>query len=67
MTEKTISHNRSEESMKAKAKWFQSLLLSERMEMLCAFTDLIMMANPEIVNKKDATPIAGRIRVLSET
>ncbi len=33
MTEKTISHHRSDESMKAKAKWFQ------------IFIDLILMTN----------------------
>ena len=29
-----ISHDRQEETPEAKARWFQSLLLSERMDML---------------------------------
>jgi len=37
------------------------------MELLCQFTDLILSVNPKIVEKKDAKPIAGRIRVLSMT
>ncbi|HWQ34121.1 MAG TPA: hypothetical protein VNQ79_14825 [Blastocatellia bacterium] len=64
--EPAISHNRQEETPEAKARWFQSLPLAERMELLCFFTDLILENNPEIVNAKDAQPIAGRVRVLSK-
>ncbi len=53
----TISHDRQEETMEAKARWFQSLSLSERMDLLCAFTDLILSNNPKIVERKRA---AGR-------
>lgn len=65
--EPAISHNRQEETPEAKARWFQTLSLAERMELLCFFTDLILENNPEIVNAKDAQPIAGRVRVLSKT
>ncbi len=65
--ERIVSHDQQEETPEAKARWFQSLSISERMEMLCMFTDLILAANPNIVEQKDAQPIAGRIRVLSET
>ena len=34
-----VSHDWKEETPEAKARWFQSLPLSERMELLCAFTD----------------------------
>ena len=63
----TISHSRQAETALAKARWFQSLSLSERMEMLCAFTDLILDNNPQIVEQKRAEPVAGRVRVLSKT
>ena len=49
---KTISHDRSEETPEAKAYWFQSLPLSERMDMLCYFTDLILNCNPKIMDQK---------------
>ena len=65
--EKSISHSREDESMEAKARWFQSLSLSERMDLLCSFTDLILSNNPKIAEKKDAQPVAGRVRVLSKT
>lgn len=47
----TISHDRSDESPESKARWFQSLSLAERMDMLCFFTDLILDNNPKIVDK----------------
>lgn len=67
MVDKAISHDREEETIEAKARWFQSLSLSERMELLCFFTDLILKNNPKIMEQKDAQPIAGRVRVLSKT
>ena len=58
MVSMSISHDRQEETFEAKARWFQSLPLSER-------TDLILTSNPKIVEQKDAQPIEGRVRVLS--
>jgi hypothetical protein len=51
--------------MEAKTRWFRSLPLSERMDMLCAFTDLALTAKPTLPERKDAQPIAGRIQVIS--
>ncbi len=66
-TQTAVTHDRREESMEAKARWFQSLPLSERMEMLCCFTDLALTVNPALQERKDAQPVAGRIQVLSAT
>jgi hypothetical protein len=63
----SISHNRAEETPEAKARWFQSLPLSERMDLLCYFTDLILNNNPKIVEHKYAQQVEGRIRVLTKT
>lgn len=62
----TISHDFEEETPEAKARWFQSLPPSERMDLLCFFTDLVLENNPRIAERKDAEPVAGRIRVLSK-
>ncbi len=62
----TISHDLEEETSESKAQWFQSLSLSERVEMLCFFTDLVLENNPTIARHKDDQPVAGRIRVLSQ-
>jgi hypothetical protein len=51
--------------MEAKARWFASLPLSERMDMLCDFTDLALTVNPRLQEQKDAQPVAGRIQVIS--
>jgi hypothetical protein len=62
-----ISHSRSDETIEAKVKWFRSLSLSERMDLLCNFTDLALTLNSGLPGKKDAQPVKGRIRVLSKT
>lgn len=67
MEQPSISHDRQDETPEAKARWFQSLTLTERMELLCSFTELLLAANPELVEKQDAQPIEGRVRVLSAT
>jgi NADH:ubiquinone oxidoreductase subunit D len=61
----TVTHDRGEETMEAKARWFQSLTLADRMDMLCAFTDLALSVNPMLQEHTHAQPIAGRIQVLS--
>ncbi len=60
-----VSHDRQQETPEAKARWFQSLSLAERMDLLCEFTDLVLENNPEIVRAKEAQPIPGRVQVLS--
>lgn len=62
----SVSHDRNEETPEAKARWFQSLSLAERMEMLCEFTDFILSVNPQLLDVKDAQPIKRRIRIVSE-
>jgi hypothetical protein len=62
-----ISHNRQDESIEAKARWFQSLSIQERMDLLCSFTDLVLEINPKIAEQKDAQPVEGRVLVLSKT
>lgn len=63
--EGSISHERSEETPEAKARWFQSLSLSERMDIFCEITEFILSVNPGIVERKHAEPPSGRIRILS--
>ena len=60
-----ISHDRNDETIEAKVKWFRSLSLSERMDMLCAYTDLALELNPQLPDKKYAQQTKGRIQILS--
>jgi hypothetical protein len=66
-TKKTVSHNRADESMEAKVRWFQSLPLKDRMRLLCEFTDLALTINPNLARKRHAQSITGRVCVLGET
>jgi hypothetical protein len=67
MVQQLISHDRGEEDPRAKARWFQTLTIKERADLLCYFTDMILENNPRVAERKDAQPVAGRIRVLSKT
>lgn len=61
----SVSYDRREETPEAKAKWFQSLSIEERMEVLCYFTDLALSINPKLPDLKDAQQTKGRIQILS--
>lgn len=65
MTQK-ISYARADDTIEAKARWFQSLSLAERMDMLCLFTDFILANSPNIAERKYAQPASGRVCVISK-
>ncbi len=56
-----------DETIEAKTRWFRGLPLSERMEMLCSFTDLALEINPGLSDLKDAEQTSKGIRVVSKT
>jgi hypothetical protein len=59
-----ISHARDDESREAKIAWFRSLTPTERYETWEAFMDLVLAANPKLIEAKDAQPVPGRVQVL---
>jgi hypothetical protein len=61
-----ISHDRKQESMEEKVRWFMGLTIHERAELLCQFTDMILVINPNIVEQKYAQSVPGRILVISK-
>ena len=61
----SVTHSFAAETIDAKAKWFRSLSLAERMELFVAFTNLILENNPEIIKRKYVRPASERVRVLS--
>ena len=61
----SVTHDQHEETPEQKARWFQSLPLSERMEMLCAFTDLALELNPRLQDVKDAQPAHGPVQIIA--
>jgi len=64
---KTIGHDRNQESIEAKTRWFRSLSIDARMEVFCSFIDLALAVNPNLKDRTQAQPIAGRVQVLSAT
>jgi len=62
----TIRHDRNDESMEAKTRWFRSFSMAERMEIFCSFTDLALSVNPKMKDRRDAQPTTGRVQVLSK-
>ena len=59
-----VSHGRGAESPEAKARWFRSLTLAERMEYLCAVTEMALSRNPDLADRRDAPKTQGRFQIL---
>jgi hypothetical protein len=47
-----LLRNSADEDIDAKARWFKSLSVEERMDVFVAFTNWILKKDPEIVNQK---------------
>ena len=60
----SISHDWQEETPEAKARWFQSLSLSARLDVFFNLMDVMMEINPAMAESKDAQPVPGRVLVL---
>lgn len=60
----SVSHDFAEETPEAKARWFQSLTLKERMEFLCEITEMALSRNPDLARKRDAPETDGPVLVL---
>lgn len=61
----SISHDRGEEDILAKARWFAQFTPEERLRMLIEWADAMLALNPAIEDKDRASPVAGRIQVLA--
>ena len=61
----SVSHSRQDETPEAKARWFRSLTMADRMQVLCDVTDLALSVNPALPEMRRAEPASGRIQVIS--
>lgn len=59
-----VSHDRAEEELTAKARWFMRFSAEARLKMLFEWSDTMERLNPSIAEVDRAGPIAGRIQVL---
>ena len=64
MTSVGISHDRDDEDLLAKARWFSQFSPPERLRMLIEWADAMLALNPKIQEADRARPVAGRIQVL---
>ncbi len=46
-----ISHDRQDESLEAKVRWFQSLSIDERMQVFCELTRQLKSSGVQVVQK----------------
>jgi len=60
----SVSHDRGEEDMIAKARWFAQFTPEERLRMAIEWSDTMLQLNPGIADVGRAQPVAGRIQVL---
>ncbi len=60
-----VLHNRKEETIEAKTRWFRSLSIDQRIEIFCSITDLALSENPQLKDRYHAQSITGRVQVLS--
>jgi len=59
-----ISHDRNEESLKAKSRWFRSLTEEQRMAIFAEQYDMAFQLNPDIARRKDVPAPSDRVQVL---
>jgi len=62
-----ISHDWNDETPEAKARWFASLSMTERMQVFCDLTDMALSINPSLMERDHVKPVAGRIQIISAT
>jgi len=60
-----VSHDRKDETPEAKALWFQSLSVRERLELFEEISELALELNPGLANGSDAETPSERLRVLT--
>jgi hypothetical protein len=60
----SVSHDRSDEDVLAKARWFSQFSPEERLQMLIDWADTMLALNPAIEEVDRARAVAGRIQVI---
>lgn len=53
-----------EETLEAKARWFQGLTIQERLDVFSDFMDLALALNPSLLDFADVQSVPGRVEVL---
>ena len=60
-----VSHDWEEETLEAKARWFRSKPIEERMRLFSEFTEMFLKLNPRLPDMKpDVEYPCARVRIL---
>lgn len=59
-----ISHDREDESLRAKVRWFRTLTKAQRLAHFAEFYTLALTLNPEIADRKDVRPPSERVQII---
>jgi hypothetical protein len=62
---KAIRYEGSDDSIEAKARWFQSLTVEERMQWLDETVEAALATNPELAHQDHGFPANCRVRVVT--
>ena len=61
---KSISHDRAEETLEAKARWFSTLTMEQRLAQFAEYYDLALRLNPGILNANDVPAPSERVQII---
>lgn len=59
-----ISHDRADESLEAKARWFKSLSFEARMDLFFETVEIALAMNPGLMERKNAQRPQGSFQVV---
>ncbi len=59
-----VSHDRAEESFEAKARWFQTLTMDERLDYLFELMDMMAENDNKAVRPIDVSAFKGCVQIL---
>lgn len=59
-----ISHDREDETLRAKVRWFRTLTPEQRLAHFAEFYTLALTLNPDIADRKDVRPPSERVQII---
>ena len=65
MKQPEVKYGVAEETIEAKTLWFKSLSIQERIEVICAFSELAYDLNPKLAERPNDQPTGRSIQILS--
>jgi hypothetical protein len=64
MLEPKVIQSREAETIQAKALWFKSLTVEERLDIFCEITEMALALHPELAQGTHVTPLPANTQVI---